>query len=188
MSQLMARIMLAVFMLPVSMLFYVISFAVLYRTMMNRREETALFLAGLVTAAFVGAYWLLLWRRSVRWTRPRMLGSVGVAFGAVAIGVLASWGINLVENDLVEFIFGPVITFAWLLGTVFVWRETKHERASRLEASSGTSVVCPACGYNLTGLRRTTCPECGASYTVDELFASQPGREDVEIETAAVAA
>ncbi len=146
MSQLMARIMLAVFMLPVSMLFYVISFAVLYRTMMNRREESALFLAGLVTAAFVGAYWLLLWRRSVRWTRPRMLGSVGVAFGAVAIGVLASWGINLIENDLVEFIFGPVITFAWLLGTVFVWRETTHERASRLAASSGTSVVCPACG------------------------------------------
>jgi len=187
MSQLMARIMLAVFMLPVSMLFYLFAFAVLYNTVLNRREVQSLFVTGLATAAFVGVYWVLLWRRSVRWTRPRVLGSVGVAFGAVVVGAAAAWGMNIVEDDLVEFIFGPVITFAWLLGTVFVWRETKHERASRLESSSGNSVVCPACAYNLTGLRRTTCPECGASYTVDELLAAQPGREDVEIDPAIAA-
>ena len=187
MSRLMARIMLAVFMLPVSMLFYIFAFAVLYNSVMNRRETPCLLVTGLATAAFVGVYWVLLWRRSVRWTRPRVLGSIGIALGAVAVGAAAGWGMNIVEDDLVEFIFGPVITFAWLLGTVFVWRETKHERASRLESSSGTSVVCPACGYNLTGLRGTTCPECGASYTVDELFASQGGREDVEIDAAIAA-
>ena len=187
MSRLMARIMLAVFMLPVSMLFYIFAFAVLYNSVMNRRETPCLLVTGLATAAFVGVYWVLLWRRSVRWTRPRVLGSIGIAPGAVAVGAAAGWGMNIVEDDLVEFIFGPVITFAWLLGTVFVWRETKHERASRLESSSGTSVVCPACGYNLTGLRGTTCPECGASYTVDELFASQGGREDVEIDAAIAA-
>ena len=187
MSQLMARIMLAVFMLPVSMLFYIFAFAVLYNSVMNRRETASLLVTGLATAAFVGVYWVLLWRRSVRWTRPRVLGSIGIAFGAVAVGAAAAWGMNIVEDDLVEFIFGPVITFAWLLGTVFVWRETKRERASRLESNSGTSVVCPACGYNLTGLRGTTCPECGASYTVDELLVSQPGREDVEIDTAIAA-
>lgn len=28
---------------------------------------------------------------------------------------------------------------------------------------------CPKCGYNLTGLREARCPECGATYTLDEL-------------------
>ena len=100
----MARIMLAVFMLPVSMLFYIFAFAVLYNSVMNRRETPCLLVTGLATAAFVGVYWVLLWRRSVRWTRPRVLGSIGIALGAVAVGAAAGWGMNIVEDDLVEFI------------------------------------------------------------------------------------
>lgn len=35
------------------------------------------------------------------------------------------------------------------------------------------NVFCPACGYSLVGLRDLRCPECGASFTIDELIRSQ---------------
>ncbi len=187
MSRLLARIMLAVFMLPVAALVWVVVFAVLYEDLLRSREEQCFLVSGLVTAAFVGGYWVLLWRRSIRWNAPRVFGSVGLALGAVVLGGLVGWLMDRLENGLGSLLFGPATIFAWLVGTVFLWRETQGERASRLDARSGTSLVCPACGYNLTGLGQATCPECGISYTIDELLASQPGRENSEIERAAAA-
>ena len=187
MSRLLARIMLAVFMLPVAALVWIVAFMVLYEDLLRRREEQCFLVSGLVTAAFVGGYWVLLWRRSVRWNAPRVVGSVGLALGAVVLGGLVAWPMDRLESGFGSLLFGPATTFAWLVGTVFLWRETPGERASRLDARSGTSLVCPACGYNLTGLDQATCPECGVSYTIDELLASQPGREDSEIERAAAA-
>ena len=70
----------------------------------------------------------------------------------------------------------------WLFCTVLVWRETTAERIERLRARSPEAMVCPACGYNLTGLRQTTCPECGARYTIDELAALQPDRETADLQ------
>jgi len=53
---------------------------------------------------------------------------------------------------------------------------------SRLQARTGFTVVCPACGYNMTGLNLATCPECGAKYSLDELMAGQPEQQQSEIE------
>lgn len=185
MSRLLARIMLAVFMLPVATLVYIIVCAVLYEQVFRRREELSFLVSGLVTYAFVAGYWLLLWRRSVRWTRLRVLGSLGLSLGALGAGAGVMWAVGLLDQEFGTFLLGPTVIFTWLLGTVFLWRETARERAGRLEGRAGTAVVCPACGYNLTGLGRTICPECGASYTIDELLASQPGREDTEFDRAA---
>ena len=45
--------------------------------------RTAWFIvAGLVSWAFVGAWWFLLWRKSVRWTGERVGYTVGATFGA----------------------------------------------------------------------------------------------------------
>lgn len=30
-------------------------------------------------------------------------------------------------------------------------------------------VPCPSCGYNLRGLREARCPECGSSFTIEQL-------------------
>lgn len=35
------------------------------------------------------------------------------------------------------------------------------------------SVHCPRCGYSMSGLDTSTCPECGARYTLDELIRAQ---------------
>jgi len=59
------------------------------------------------------------------------------------------------------------------LGTVIAWRETPRERADRL-ARLGAAIVCPLCGYNLAGFREARCPECGGSFTLDQLAATQP--------------
>ncbi|MCC7290726.1 MAG: hypothetical protein IT449_01540 [Phycisphaerales bacterium] len=50
-----------------------------------------------------------------------------------------------------------------------VWRNgyVKGWRAAR-EAPP----MCPACGYQMTGLKQCRCPECGRDYTLDELWKS----------------
>ena len=59
--------------------------------------------------------------------------------------------------------------------------ETARERAERLNASGRDGVVCPTCGYNLTGLTEPRCPECGSQFTLDQLLASQPSRATAEL-------
>ena len=182
MSRLLARIMLAVFMLPVGSIIYLIVFCVLYEDVLRRREEACFVVAGVVTALFVGVYWLLLWYRSVRWTRSRVACSVASVVGALAVGGLVAWLMSGVGREMGYFLFGPAATFVWLVLTIFVWRETAAERARRIDVRGLGALVCPACGYNLTGLRQATCPECGARYTMDELVASQPSRQADELE------
>ena len=84
--------------------------------------------------------------------------------------------LNAIENQFGTFMGGLAAPVVWLITTVFLWRETREERAARLSASGAAAVVCPSCGYNLTGLTATRCPECGTQYTLNELLAAQPGR------------
>ena len=59
---------------------------------------------------------------------------------------------------------------AWL-----IWRDgfVRGWRASRSRPPQ-----CPACGYNLSGLDRCRCPECGRTFRLEELWrhAVTPGR------------
>ncbi len=174
--------MLAVLMLPVAAVVYLVVFFVLYEVLLRRREEECFIAAGLITWAFVAAWWILLWFRSIRWTRARIGLSVASVAAAVGVGAGVGLLIGAVERDLGTFLFGPSAVFSWLVFTVLVWRETPRERAGRVEARGGAAIVCPGCGYNLTGLSESKCPECGAAWTIDELVASQPGREDAELD------
>jgi predicted amidophosphoribosyltransferase len=71
------------------------------------------------------------------------------------------------------------VPIVWVLATVILWRETAAERLARMSRLvSHPTVLCPVCGYNLSGLREARCPECGGSFTLDELAASQPQRDE----------
>jgi hypothetical protein len=70
----------------------------------------------------------------------------------------------------------------WVVATIFIWRETPAERAARVDRSGAGGVVCPTCGYNLTGLKGTRCPECGSEFTLDQLLADQPAKAQAELE------
>lgn len=174
--------MLAVFMLPVATIVYLMVFGVLYENFLRRREEACFLVTGLLTGAFIGAWWLLLWRGSVRWSRFRLAGTAAAVVAALAVGGLAGWLMHLIEDDLGAFLFGPAAIFAWLIMTVFLWRETAGERAARLAPGRRDTLVCPACGYNMTGLGTAVCPECGARYAIDELIAAQPSRAAEELD------
>src|SRR5438128_1548856 len=97
MSHLVARIMLAIFMLPLAAVVYVATIIASeemlrgspgpgYRT----RESVMFTLGGAITWAFVAAYWFLLWRKSVVWTGNRRLHTLLVAAGLLALGVIVS--------------------------------------------------------------------------------------------------
>ena len=105
-------------------------------------------------------------------------------FAGVGAGVGAASGalVGLLEDGLGAFMGGVTAILFWLLVTVLIWRETTAERVERLRARSPRALVCPRCGYNLTGLRQATCPECGAGYTIDELAALQPQREPADLQ------
>jgi hypothetical protein len=144
----------------------------------NRR--TAWIVAALCTWAFVAVYWILLWKNSVRWTATRKRLTL-FAFGAAAIvGGVFGMALRMLDRDFGFFVFTCVTVLAWLPMTVFIWRETRAERAERI-GESGSALSCPACGYNLTGLTIARCPECGSTFTIDELLRSQPLREQIEL-------
>jgi predicted amidophosphoribosyltransferase len=67
-----------------------------------------------------------------------------------------------------------------VLATVFLWRETAQEQATRLCRQPGQSILCPACGQDLRGLTGTTCSECGITYTLQQLLHSQPTQADLD--------
>ncbi len=182
MSRLLARIMLALLMLPRAATVYMVVLVLLMEILfLNTNDLTAFMATDLITAAFVGIYWTMLWRRAVRWSTRRITLTIISVVGATVISAGIGASVSFVDDSFAVFVGGVTAILLWLTATVFIWRETTDERAVRLRSAGPEAIVCPSCGYNLTGLRQTACPECGASYTIDELVASQPSREPAEI-------
>ena len=184
MSRLLSKIMLALLMLPLAAVVYMLVLMALLESVLGYPLQIAAFIvADLVTAAFVAGYWIMLWHGVVRWTSRRIRLTVAAGLGAVVIAAAAGGLAGLAEEEFGAFVAGPVAVLVWLTMTVVLWRETAEERSSRLRGAGRLTVACPRCGYNLTGLQQTTCPECGAAYTIDELIASQPSGERAEFES-----
>jgi hypothetical protein len=188
MSRLIATILLAILMFPLAALVYLMTFfisAVGFRSVIGR-EQNGLFVADVVTWLFIAVYWLALWHKKVKWnsSRTSLTAWSFLAAGAAGVGVGLMVGSALpgTNFEFALFVGGVVAPLLWVVATIFIWRETADESASRLAGTEG-GVVCPACGYNLTGLRGTRCPECGNEFTLDQLLASQPSRATVELES-----
>jgi DNA-directed RNA polymerase subunit RPC12/RpoP len=116
----------------------------------------------------------------VQWTAARRLLTLGAVAACAVIGVVLAALCNAVERGFGTFVGTAIAPLLWLASTTFIWRETTTERSQRL-AGSAHAIVCPACGYNLTGLQTPRCPECGKQYTLDELLAAQPNRGGGEL-------
>jgi DNA-directed RNA polymerase subunit RPC12/RpoP len=155
-----------------------------------RNGELVTFLcADVITWAFVAVYWCLLWRTGVQWDKRRIAGTLLSVVGAIVAGVFAAvlsasaMGGGGDGTGFGAFIGGIIAIMLWLIATIFLWRETAVERARRATASTKSAITCPTCGYNLTGLTESRCPECGSRFTLDELLAlQQQGKAEVEIE------
>jgi hypothetical protein len=195
MSQLIARILLAIFVIPLASLIYLVTLLQSERWM----REWFLFqnnytyygavgrlrylISGLIAWAFLAIWWFLLWRKSVRWNGIRIGVSAVAVLLAAAAGYLVAVVLNQSEREFGDFIGSATAPLLWIVATIFVWRETAGERAARVDSSGRDSIVCPTCGYNLTGLKEPRCPECGTQFTLDQLLAAQPSRTRADLET-----
>ena len=186
MSRLIATLLLSILMFPVGAIFYLIVFFVFIeaRGYGSSNEELAFLFAGVLTWAGLAWYWISIWRQTVKWTPQRTNRTMLAALAAALVGLVAGAMTGAMEEGFGFFIGSVVPPLLWVVGTVLVWRETDAERAVRLRAAGkdGPGIPCPTCGYDMTGLKSTRCPECGSEFTIDELLAALPARATAELE------
>src|SRR5690349_13037002 len=153
MSHLISRILLAILLFPLASLVYLIAFVTSYHifneSIFFDRDIDFFIVAGAVTWFFLGVYWYLLWRGSVRFTAARIRWSLIAILLSALAGMLIAVTLTSIERDLVGFVGSSAAPLLWLVATCFIWRESREERAGRLIAGR-ESIVCPTCGYNLT--------------------------------------
>ena len=178
----MIRILLAGLLIPAALLFNLIFYLLMDRTIMQSSHELTL-LTNTSMAVVIEAGWLLIWRSSVKWTRGRMARTI-VCFVVTAVaGIAAGWCTSRRFNDdFGIFVSAATAGLLWCAGTALLWRESTAERAIRIARQSGMALHCPACGYNMTGLHEARCPECGAEFTLDALYAAQSTQAAVDLE------
>lgn len=181
MTRLIARLILAMLILPTTGTLFVFLFILLIMPSSPPTSARVVSLYGLVYV-FVAAYWILLWRGVVRWTPARVGRTLLAGVGALLVsGIMAPLPARFMGGQMAAgfFVAGAVAPIMWVLATVLIWRETPAERIERLSLAGRETVCCPLCGYNMTGLREARCPECGVQFTLDQLMAAQPQRDRV---------
>ena len=122
-----------------------------------------------VTALVLAVGWVIAWSPCVSW-KPRLAwltGGLCLCFVVLATlawlaGPVWDW-IN--EEVAVSLVF--VAAGAYLIFTVHIWSKRPTPGVAGEFAP-----LCPDCGYNMTGLERARCPECGRAYTLDKLLAA----------------
>lgn len=183
MTRIIARLVLAMLILPFAGIVFVAMFAA-DAGIAGRPDTEGVLVAWITTHLFVVIYWIGIWRSSVRWTQRRVvstLGTVGLgAMGAaLAIGALRNFAKIPMEPCV---LFGnAVFPLVFVFTSVHIWRESPAERFERTARRGVDTVACPICGYNMTGLREARCPECGAVFTLDELLTAQASERHEEL-------
>jgi FlaA1/EpsC-like NDP-sugar epimerase len=175
MNHLLCRVLLAIALAPLGIAIYIGLFIGCENTL---RDFFAFAWAGIFTWVFVVFYWLGLWRGFVRWSVRRkiliVLGIPACALVGALFGAIVDVPVRRPPEGVPAAIFAAILGIPlWLIATVWIWRETAAERARRLQASAGKALFCPKCGYNMTGLYESRCPECGERFTLDQLLAAQ---------------
>lgn len=180
MTRTVARLILAMLLLPCTgAVFLLLMFLTVGRTTGPGPPPVGgLLLMWFLLYAFVGAYWIILWHDMVPWSRRRVMLTVLatvlslVGGFAVALGLLAAN--RSMPPPIATLIGGGTVPITWVLSTVLLWRETAAERLRRLTAHGMPAIACPLCGYNLAGLTEARCPECGASFTLEQVVLARP--------------
>src|SRR5688500_10339451 len=87
MSRLIAKILLTILLFPLAAVAYIVLFVVI-QSRPGIDEGGASLWAGLLVWGFLGIYWWLLWRKSVRWTGTRLWLTAGAVLVAALAGVI----------------------------------------------------------------------------------------------------
>lgn len=175
MSPTVSRLVLSLCIIGFLPIMYFTTFFVLIESSGNwSDDELYLLLSDVLCMLFLIVSWTVIWFGEIQWNTFRIVASIAVAGGGSIAGLIigALCGAITNEEEIGILIGGAFAAVFWIFGTAIAWRETKSERAARLQHLGINAVACPNCGYNLTGLSQSNCPECGSSYTLDQLFAA----------------
>lgn len=63
-----------------------------------------------------------------------------------------------------------LVLLTLLAAALFVYLVWRNAYFRGWRAARGAPPRCPACGYNLSGLSQSRCPECGREYTLEQLW------------------
>jgi hypothetical protein len=185
MSQLIARLILAMLTLPLAGIVFVLGMLPLTQTP-GAPPGLAIAAVWALTSIFVFVYWIVLWRRMVQWSRARIIKTyIAIAAScavSISLFVIIRAVVASIPDGPIALLTGGLTPLVFVTTTVFIWRETGEERQARIAARGFETVACLTCGYNLTGLCEARCPECGATFTLEALLAGQ--RDDAERELA----
>ncbi|WP_432797611.1 hypothetical protein [Poriferisphaera sp. WC338] len=116
----------------------------------------------------------------VLWTRG--IGHKPILFGVLgSVGLIGhSIGIGIVIDSMVRWQYSEIWIFTLVFATIFLvgllWTWVLwwgYKRRLVWDMGEDREVYCVDCGYNLHGRRDTTCPECGATPTLEELVRGQ---------------
>lgn len=129
-----------------------------------------------VTFGVGGIAWLgvitMLWSSYRRWRRviTTLIGLT--AIWAVAIPLCVLWDVAL-RNE--EFMIGGTIMFAISFSIALIATASYRGLGGKAlkDEAGAIAVTCPHCGYSLVGLSSCACPECGNTFTIDELILAQ---------------
>jgi hypothetical protein len=180
MTRTVARLILAMLLLPCTgAVFLLLMFLIVARsTGPGPPPVGGVLLMWVLLYAFVGTYWVVLWHDMVAWNRRRVIVTVVATVLSLAGGCAVALGLLAVNRQvpppMAVLVGGGTVPITWVLSTVLIWRETPAERLGRLTAHGMPVLACPLCGYNLAGLTEARCPECGASFTLEQIVLARP--------------
>ena len=127
-----------------------------------------------VTSVIMLAVWILIWRRTVVWSRAvigRTAITAAVCLALPIAALLLLEGHFTTDFAQVMLYCLPIIGWGvWMAITVSFW-----PAATTGLSEAGPVPRCMNCGYLLIGLSSTRCPECGDEPTLDELWQATAG-------------
>ncbi|MBX3403955.1 MAG: hypothetical protein KF699_11150 [Phycisphaeraceae bacterium] len=170
-----SRLLLSMIFLCAQVSAYLVLFNILYMSTPWDEFQTHIY-TGVALHPVGLILWPLIWVRAVRWTSLRIVATLAWTAGSLLLAgaVFVGWIIlaavtGWMDEDYASAICVPLAMILWPLGTVFIWQDRLGDRAARSRAAQREGVKCPGCGYALSDIRSTTCPECGRTFTVREL-------------------
>lgn len=175
MPRLVARLLLSVMTLPVGAIGYLLAFNI--AQIASNSKTAASLWGGVIGWLVVIVYFSALWGGTVNWTGDRIVKTAIATVFSLVGGMAVLLAMTPAGHDWALTAGTLCVPAFWVVGVVIAWRDSPDEHRTRTHASSWGLILCPKCGYDLTGLTHSKCPECGTPYTLEELLAAQTGRE-----------
>ncbi len=140
--------------------------------------------------AIAGAVWcgvlVWLWSSFRRWRRVIRTTLSIIIIWTTTVVIAAV--LDMVIRDAMFLVTGVIfLAIAITIGLIATVTYQSLGGKPLMQEAETIRVFCPHCKYSLVGLQSCTCPECGASFTIDEIIRAQDyaaiRRESMESES-----